>query len=445
MDTATNPSPLICILGASLETTNMGVSALAVGSLKSALHCFPDCRPFLLEYNTHPNRYAVEIDGRQITVLSLDIRFSKKLYLKNNIAILIATVLLLKLVPIASLKRWIISRNPWLQHLYKVDIAAAISGGDSFSDIYGVRRFLYVALPQLLFLLMGKKLVLLPQTIGPFQGSLSRRVTKFILKRAACVYSRDQIGVAAVEALLGPGVSSQKAKFCYDVAFALDPLRPAMLGVEGFDPLVTDRRPIVGLNVSGLLYMGGYNRNNAFQLKSDYRALIHQVIAYFIEVKQASVLLIPHVFGDDPHSESDAPVCRQLYKELALRYGSKIGLADGRYNQSEIKYIVGLCDFFAGSRMHACIGAVSQCVPAVSLAYSQKFIGVMQTVGIPEMVADLRQLDVDGALQALDQAYEKRAEIRRRLSDTIPDVKATVLQLFNDARAAVALHAQASA
>ena len=52
----------------------------------------------------------------------------------------------------------------------EVDIAVAVSGGDSFSDIYGLSRFFYVALPQLLITIMGKKLVFLPQTIGPLKG-----------------------------------------------------------------------------------------------------------------------------------------------------------------------------------------------------------------------------------------------------------------------------------
>ena len=47
-----------------------------------------------------------------------------------------------------------------------------------------------------------------------------------------------------------------------------------------------------------------------------------------------------------------------------------------------MKYLIGQCDFFVGSRMHSCIAAVSQCVPAVSIAYSDKFIGVMATLGL---------------------------------------------------------------
>jgi len=38
------------------------------------------------------------------------------------------------------------------------------------------------------------------------------------------------------------------------------------------------------------------------------------------------------------------------------------------YGPSETKFLIGHCDFFVGARMHACIAAVSQYVPAVTLA-----------------------------------------------------------------------------
>ena len=55
----------------------------------------------------------------------------------------------------------------------------------------------------------------------------------------------------------------------------------------------------MGLNVSGLLDMGGYTRNNAFGLKTDYRALIYNVIDFLIEKKQVDVATWhrTHVFG----------------------------------------------------------------------------------------------------------------------------------------------------
>jgi polysaccharide pyruvyl transferase WcaK-like protein len=191
--------------------------------------------------------------------------------------------------------------------------------------------------------------------------------------------------------------------------------------------------PIVGLNVSGLLAMGGYTGRNMFGLKGDYGKIISSLIELFIQNKGATVVLIPHVFGGGGNkSESDSVACRRIYHSLGDKLKSKVLLVEGRYDQSEIKYIIGLCDFFVGSRMHACIGALSQGIPALAIAYSDKFIGVLQTLEIDSLVADARQMDAESILRAASDSYDRRSSIRRCLEHKIPLVKDTVLRLFAD-------------
>jgi len=188
--------------------------------------------------------------------------------------------------------------------------------------------------------------------------------------------------------------------------------------------------PVVGLNISGLLYRGGYTGNNMFGLKIDYKEFIRDLIDFLIKKKNAAVMLVPHVFGTD--GESDSVICEEVYASLKGHYNGRLLIAKGQYNQSEIKYVIGLCDFFIGSRMHACIAALSQNIPTVSIAYSRKFIGVMQTIGVEELVADPRRLEIQEILRVIDDAFEKRARLRGHLEKTMPHVKATVLNLFND-------------
>jgi len=82
--------------------------------------------------------------------------------------------------------------------------------------------------------------------------------------------------------------------------------------------------------------------------------------------------------------------------------------------------------------MHACIAAVSQGVPAVCVAYSDKFIGVMETIGIESIVADARKLDINEILRVVDSCLENRAAIRRQLEMKMPEVRSRVLQLFTE-------------
>jgi polysaccharide pyruvyl transferase WcaK-like protein len=248
------------------------------------------------------------------------------------------------------------------------------------------------------------------------------------MKRAEVVYSRDYAGIKQVENWLDAGADS--LRFCYDVGFVLDPIPPARIDLVGLPLEQLEAKRLVGLNVSGLLYRGGYARKNAFGLKMDYQAFIYNLIDFLIEKKKMDIVLIPHVLGTS--GECDSPVCDQLFEELRGKYPDRIGVVRGGYNQSEIKYIIGSCDFFIGARMHACIAAASQNVPAVPMAYSDKFVGVMQTIGIEANVVDLRRMREEEILQVIDRTFEGRAEVRRHLAQTMPRVKETVLRLFED-------------
>ena len=421
-----------CLLGASFGTDNLGVHALAEGSVRALLHRSPDGEIFFLDYAREPAAYQLSLADRVITIPLVNMRFSKKLYLPNNIVVLLTIAMVLKLIPFRWLRQKVIASNACLRQIEQADLCASIAGGDSFSDIYGLGRLLYVALPQILVLLLGKPLLLLPQTYGPFSSRLARRIARFIMARAQVLYSRDRAGIQEVRKLLGGNDQAGRLRFCHDVGFLVEPKAPSQMDLVGLSPGKTTGSALVGLNVSGLLAHGGYTGDNMFGLRGDYLDLIRHLIRFLIVEKETRVLLIPHVFSGPESVEGDAAVCEQLYESLKGSYPGRLGILRGRFNQNESKFAISQCDFFIGSRMHACIAALSQNVPAVTLAYSDKFIGVLAAIGVHSLVVDLRRLARDELLRRVEQALEARAEIQRILQERIPQVKASILESFSE-------------
>ncbi len=408
----------------------MGVSALAAGTIACALNARREAEISLLDYGKQGKLIHFPHQGKTVPIRLVNIRFSKKFWLKNNIARLIVEAVMARLIPFAGLRRAWIRRNAWLAHVDDMGVVAAISGGDSFSDIYGLVRFIYVSLPQALALLMRKRLVLLPQTMGPFKGRIARWGARCIIRNADAVYSRDRLGPGVVESLFGSKGEPVKVRFCNDVAFALEPRVPAYIDCEGIAPEEFTNGNLAGVNVSGLLFSRGHQWSGSLGLQVDYRTLVLKLIEMLIRDKNVTVLLVPHVFGEG--GESDPPACRTVYESLKDEFAGRIGMVTGRYDQSEIKHIIGRCHFFIGSRMHACIAAVSQCVPAVSIAYSDKFTGVMETAGVESLVPDPRKMSEEEILEIVDQAYDRRGLIRQKLQQTIPAIKERVLGLFDE-------------
>lgn len=415
-----------CLLGASLDTGNLGVSALAASSIAAILDCFPGAQIRLVDYGKVPRTCEVMHEDRAVKVELINLRFSWKVLLPNNVLRLIFAALVIRLIPLRAMRAWLIRRNPYLLAIRESSIIGSLAGGDSFSDIYGMRRLIYVGLPQILVLAMGKPLTVLPQTLGPFKSRLARIFGGFILRHADQVYARDQQSLEEVRPLMGARRS--KLRCGYDMAFRLDAVAPAAL------PEWVDRGArsgvVVGLNVSGLLYRGGYSQDNMFGLRADYRELLRGLIRYFAIERGAEVVLIPHVLGDEASIESDPAACKSLLREMKDLCPGKLWLVDGNYDQHQTKYLIGQCDFFLGSRMHACIAALSQGVPAVGLAYSRKFSGVLSSVGVQDLVVDLTRFDTEQALAATKERFNAREAIRHELNRRMPGIRREVAGLF---------------
>ncbi|MCU1330870.1 MAG: hypothetical protein JWN34_6240 [Bryobacterales bacterium] len=405
----------ICILGAAFGTANMGVDVLAAGAIRCALNAYPDARITQVDYGRSSYEFNYVHNGRPVPVSFVGMRFSKKVLLRNNITTLLLLAFLMRVVRFESFRRWSKSVARPLSEMAEADLVLSLAGGDSFSDIYGARRLLYVCLPQLLALLLGRPLILMPQTFGPFKTPVARLLARRILRSASKVFARDAKSRQTALDLIGTD-GGKTVVLAHDLGFDVPAQTSSnpQFGTAGADP----SSPVIGVNVNGLLMMGGYNRRNMFGLQSDYPTLMRRLITMFLE-SGARVILIPHVLGDS--DESDGPYCERICSELRSQYSGCISvLADTNY--AETKYVIGRCDFFVGARMHSCIAALSQCVPTAAIAYSDKFIGVLDTIGCGDLVFDPRLASEQMILAGVRTAFQTQGELRSRLQQAMPGV-----------------------
>lgn len=428
---AVHKSVKIGLLGAVFDTGNMGVSALAESAIKCILRRWPDAEITLLDSSRVAGEEQLRIGDKVMCIKKLPIRFCRNIFLGNHFVVLCFYAIMFRVFRGEKFRRFCMQRNASLNGIVQIDIVADITAGDSFSDIYGMRRFVQGFLRKWLILLFNKDLIMLPQTYGPFKRPIARTMARFILNRARMVYSRDRAGIECVNALLG-NRENVKVRFVPDVAFVLDARRPEHLDIEPSTDLRAQESIVVGLNISGLLFNGGYNRDNMFGLSCNYRELIIAVVKTLLQEQNVSVLLIPHVFPLAGNLvESDPDACLTIYEQLKNKYTDRIFLVKGEYDQGEIKYIISLCDFFIGSRMHTCIAAISQCIPAVGLAYSGKFQGVFETVNLGECVADMRNLKDSQILEKVRSILRNRDKIREHLKEVVPKVKQEILHIMS--------------
>ena len=275
------------------------------------------------------------------------------------------------------------------KQILNLDILLDIGEGDSFTDIYGDERFRKILNSKRFFYMMGKRQLLLPETIGPFNKVKNEKKAFSIMKKMDAVISRDQQSYNYTAKFL----AQEKIFETVDIAFYLP-----------FQKKIFDNKKInVGINISGLLWNGGYTSDNQFNLKTDYRKLIRGVLDFFSGMENIMLHIVPHVVPTDQAVEGDYSLAEQVLKKYP-----QIILPPRFETPIEAKsYISGL-DFFSGARMHSCIAAFSSGVPVFPMAYSRKFNGLFKDTLEYDWLGDCVNDTEDVVLSNMIEAFKNR-------------------------------------
>jgi colanic acid/amylovoran biosynthesis protein WcaK/AmsJ len=406
----------ICVFGASLDVSNRGVLALGASVAQLFDQVSPGAAIVFHYGNRTGGTRTLSSGDRHLDITIRNCRMSPRSRPSEHILVILALALLYRL-GLRVLGR----RNAWLRSLLTADLVGEICGGDSFSDIYGFRRFVSGCLPLASAAILGRPYVMLPQTYGPFRHAASRVIARWLLRRARALWTRDRHCEAIVYELCG-----RTPAFCPDVAFTMEATEPETLPISPSGLALGAHETVIGVNVSGLLYMGGYTGRNMFGLRSEYRQTIDGLIAQLLASTSAKVLLVPHEYG----AEKEVEACEAILDAFQHRFPDRIFMLAAPLNERELKWVIGRTQFFIGSRMHACIAALSQHVPAVGLAYSAKFLGVFQSAGVGDGVIDLRTVETNDAVAKTLATFEERTEFAKCLREQMPVIRAHVMDVF---------------
>lgn len=288
--------------------------------------------------------------------------------------------------------------RPSYDYFHNADFVLNIGQGDSFSDIYGIQRFNSINKAYELARYHNIPYCILPQTIGPFKDSIVLAKAIESVKGAALVMARDSKSKECIQKLI-PGVNIDEY---LDVAFYL-PYNKLSLRSSGIN---------VGLNISALLWNGGYTMDNQFDLICEYKSLIRSIIDFFLSIPNVKLHLVAHVVEPDTCIENDYEVSYKLWKEYM---NERLVLAPFALDPIEIKsYIAGL-DFFIGARMHATIAAFSSGVPVVPMAYSRKFNGLYEDSLSYKYVIDMKKESNLEILHDIETYYENRSKLKKEI------------------------------
>lgn len=399
---------MITLLNAAPDTGNEGVSALCLSAVAglSARAAGP---------------LAVADHGRGVRLADMGVATVRRIGLTHNRRFWRSE----SLTTVRALARIGGGHSPSARIIAGSRVILDVSGGDSFTDLYGPRRFQAMVLSKRLALDNGLPLILLPQTLGPFADRDNRAEAIEILGAARAVWVRDAASHAFLQEVLGPRFDPDRHRLGVDMAVSLPVQTPASLPEEIAPWFSATRRfPVAGLNVSGLLAINAEDARKSFGLAERHDHGIEAVARTILDHDpELRLLLVPHVHRDLGHAESDLAASLALKARLGAKYERRVAVLTGRPNAMELKWVFSRLSWFAGARMHATIGAFSSGTPTLGLGYSDKAAGVFAQCGIGAHVADLRRMDTDALTQAVEVSLAAREEMRVVLSGLLPGLR----------------------
>lgn len=309
--------------------------------------------------------------------------------------------------------RSILSPRGYWSLLASLDAIIDIGAGDSFAQIYGPKRFAYLWATKALAYARKVPLVLAPQTIGPFTGTIYRKLAKAVMNRARCVVARDLQSFNVAREI----APHARVALATDVAFELPFTRA---------PTTDGAKPVrIGLNASGLLYRQAESGENRFGLSYNYAGLIHALLETFATDHSVQIELIAHATSrTDPGDDDGA-----LADRLAAKYPFAKRVPDFSGAEAAKSHISGL-DVLVAGRMHACIAAFSAGVPVVPTAYSRKFSGLFGSLGY-DCILPETGFSVEEALQFVLTHIQERDRLKSQIATARTNVDAR-LQTYRD-------------
>jgi colanic acid/amylovoran biosynthesis protein len=421
--------PKLCLFGASGDTGNLGVSALFLSVLQGIASRLPEASITVFDEGWGARSHTIATPRGPFQYRGCGAHYSKRLYRPESMWNIRASCRLGGF------------GNAGARAVLDADAILDVSGGDSFTDLYGTKRFRAVTLSKQIALENDVPLILLPQTYGPFASAHHKNVAESIVRRATMAWARDHRSFEILQELAGDDFDPARHREGVDVAFALEAKAPALPLPDPLDRWLEDRAcAMVGINISGLLYNDPTRAARQYGLRADYRQVIHHLIERLLRQYECRIVLIPHVVLPDGHLESDITACEDVFKHCRSLSDRRLVVAPAFGDPREAKWLISRCDWFCGTRMHSAIAALSSAVPTAAIAYSDKVQGVFESCGQGNVVLDPRTSTVNEIVERALESFQVRSQVQNPLAAHLSSVLRQSVAAMDEIVNAIAHH-----
>ncbi len=333
----------------------------------------------------------------------------------------------------------LVGTTKYIDEVLKSDLIIDLSGdiwGDN-ADFLGKDRFLVGLIKDRVAQLLGKPVVMIAGSPGPFNNPETLDFAKEVFANFNLVTNREPISKEMLREK-GFEVSGVKSFAC--PAFLFEPAKDENIITIYQNIDNHNNTPVVGFILCGWNFPTG--PFDKWPRPDDDFILFAEFIEYITERLGLQVCLMSHSNGFNlPPSEfklihgRDYKVIKQLQNVLTNRGITKNVFAlDGIYDPWTTKAIIRNFDMLISGRLHGAVAGLSQKVPTVMIDYghepkAHKLRGFAKVVGITEYVVDPGNLN--DMVNTVNACWKNQSAIRQHLANKIPKVLELARNNFN--------------
>jgi colanic acid/amylovoran biosynthesis protein len=296
-----------------------------------------------------------------------------------------------------------------------------VLGGDDISEFYG-KYDAAIILWDYWRNSFFTKVYLLGQTMGPFNYWWNKVAVKLFTKRLD-IYARDRWTVDYMKDTFNCCIHLSADIALHDLPLQQDKSIEKEI-LERYDLEMNKYFTIV---ISGLIREGYYCKDEKTYINVHLK-IIETILQKKQMIDKKCVILV-HTFP--PYAE-ESDLAQKLYETIPEKIKKRIILLKDRILQTRARFIIGTGLFTITGRMHPAVSSFQMGKPAVCLAYSKKYDGVIgESIGREDLIINANDsvVWVNGSL--VNTVIEKVDYLLDNYNELIVNIKKKVAEANN--------------
>ncbi len=308
-----------------------------------------------------------------------------------------------------------------IEEMANADIIISAPGGPYFGDLYASHEIQEHLLHICVSKILRKPVMIYGPSMGPFKKRWRNIIRKYILNKVEIITLRDHISMKHLDNL---NLTKPLVYLTADSAFQdiIDINKDEVKGILLKEKIIkaqnknVNKKILIGITPAGAEWNYRYSTKPQ-KNQEKYNQIIAKIIDYLIDKFDATIVFFPQLYGNS----DDMPLINEIVKMVDRKDNVKV--LSKTWNSEIQQAVISQMDLVIGNRYHSVIFALKGKIPTVCLAYEHKSVGIMHMVGLDKFVININDLTYENLIVTIDQAWNQREKIRKRLNSQMEIVR----------------------